>query len=174
MSSRHSRFAIAAALLAAVGLSGPLGDARAQTTLHYKEVHYQITDNMLPVGDPAAGRLYGVWARRGLTFFDGGEVATYAATGHIDITKGVGTISGFDTTHFADGSTWSTRFTGQFSVGPKGLWVIPHEGEFVGGTGRFAGISGKLVYTSRQVDKRPEFATLAETDGSATYTLPAK
>jgi hypothetical protein len=170
------RIANAVLLAAATCLlsAATLVEAQTKTTVHYKEVHYQFAGNMVPVGDPAEGRLHGVWVRRGLTIFDEGEVASYSALGDIAITKGSGTISGVDTTFFADGSSWSTKFKGQFSVGPKGLWVIPHEGEFIKGTGRFAGISGTLAYTSKQIDKNPDFAGFAETEGSATYTLPAK
>ena len=148
--------------------------AQTKTTVHYKEVHYQFSNNAVLVGSPEDGHIKGVWARRGLTIFDNGEVAPYSALGDFDITKGSGTISGTDTTFFADGSSWSTKFKGQFSIGSNGLWVIPHEGEFIKGTGRFEGISGTLVYTSKQVDKRPDFEGFAVTEGSATYSVPQK
>ncbi len=148
--------------------------AQTMTTVHYKEVHYQFTSNAVLIGNPADGQINGVWARRGLALFDNGEVASYSALGGFDLTKGNGTITGTDTTFFADGSSWSTKFTGQFSVGPKGLWVIPHEGEFIKGTGRFEGISGTLVYTSKQVDKKPDFEGFAVTEGNATYSVPQK
>ncbi len=142
------------------------------TTVHYKEVHWQFTGDYVPVGDPANGQVYGFWVRRGLTIFETGEVATYSALGNFDATKGVGMISGYDKTVFQDGSSWTTKFQGQFSVGPKGLWVIPHKGEFTGGTGRFAGIKGNLTYTSRQISTDKDFADFAETEGTAVYTLP--
>jgi hypothetical protein len=94
--------------------------------------------------------------------------------GSVDITKGKGILTGYDTTFFADGSSWSTKFEGEFSVGPNGLWVLPHKGEFIKGTGRFEGIQGTLVYTSKQINSKPEFAAFAETEGTATYTLPSK
>jgi hypothetical protein len=174
--SHVRRFASVVRVLPALILLGAVGLAQAQTstTVRYKEVHYQFATGAVPLGNPADGRVHGVWTRRGLTMFDDGEVASYSALGDFDLTQGAGTISGTDTTFFADGSSWSTRFTGEFSIGPKGLWVIPHKGEFVGGSGRFAGISGTLTYTSRQVDKRPDFEGFAVTEGSATYTLPQK
>lgn len=163
-------------LLASAWLLGTAGLAQAQTktTMRYTEVHYPTEQHVYPVGNPADGHLYGVWVRKGLTMFANGEVAAYSALGDLDITKGKGTISGYDTTKFADGSTWSTKFKGQFSIGPKGLWVIPHRGHFTHGTGRFEGIEGTLRYTSKQIDKSPEFKGLAETEGAATYTLPVK
>jgi len=163
-------------LAASASLLGVAVSAQSQTetTVRYKEVHNQIAQNVVLIGDPAQGHLRGAWVRRGLTIFEDGEVAAYSALGDFDIAKGKGTISGYDTTFFDDGSSWSTKFTGQFSVGPKGLWVIPHEGQFIAGTGRFEGISGKLVYTSRQINKQKDFADYAETEGSATYTLPPK
>jgi len=163
-------------LAAAASLLGAAVSAQSQTetTVRYKEVHNQIAQNVVLIGDPAQGHLRGAWVRRGLTIFEDGEVAAYSALGDFDIAKGKGSISGYDTTFFDDGSSWSTKFTGQFSVGPKGLWVIPHEGQFIAGTGRFEGISGKLVYTSRQINKQKDFADYAETEGSATYTLPPK
>ncbi len=174
MTTGQSRFALLTLLASAWLLTtASLAQAQTKTTVHYKEVHHQIEGHMFPVGD-VPGHVYGDWVRRGLTILADGEVATYSALGDIDITKGKGTISGYDTTTFADGSSWSTRFEGQFSVGPKGLWMIPHKARFVSGTGRFAGIEGTLVYTSRQIDKSKEFAGLAETEGTATYTLPSK
>lgn len=174
MTTRRSKFALLTLLASAWLLTtASLAQAQTKTTVHYKEVHHQIEAHVFPVGD-VPGHLYGVWVRRGLTIFADGEVATYSALGDLDIAKGKGTISGYDTTTFADGSSWSTKFEGQFSIGPKGLWVIPHRGHFINGTGRFAGIKGTLVYTSRQIDKSPEFKGLAETQGSASYTLPSK
>jgi len=174
MTTAQSRFALVT-LLASAWLLTTAGLAQAQTktTMDYKEVHHQVEAHVFPAGD-APGHLYGVWVRKGLTIFADGEVAAYSALGDIDMTKGKGTISGYDTTTFADGSTWSTRFEGQLSIGPKGLWVIPHQGHFISGTGRFQGIKGSLVYTSRQIDKSPDFKDLAETEGVATYTLPSK
>jgi hypothetical protein len=160
--------------LAALLCAGVLASAQSKVTVRYKEVHYQLTESIFPVGDPADGHVQGVWVRRGLTILETGEVATYSAAGDVDIVKGVGTISGHDTTSFDDGSTWSTRFEGQFSVGPKGTWIIPHKGEFIEGTGRFAGIKGTLTYTSRQISTKPDFAAFAETEGTATYTVPSK
>ena len=175
MTSRQIKW-ILAGLAASALLLGAVLPAHSQTekTVRYKEVHNQIASNVVLIGDPAQGHLRGAWVRRGLTIFEDGEVAAYSALGDFDITKGKGSISGYDTTFFDDGSSWSTKFTGQFSVGPKGLWVIPHEGEFVAGTGRFEGITGKLVYTSRQINKHKDFADYAETEGSATYTVPPK
>jgi hypothetical protein len=84
-------------------------------------------------------------------------------------------ITGQDTWIFDDGSTWVTKFEGQVSNDAKGLWVIPHKGQFINGTGRFEGIKGTLVYTSRQVNKsNADCAGFAETEGTATYTLASK
>lgn len=175
-SSRVRRMVDIALLVSTILVLGASNAVLAQTktTVHYKEVHYQFTNNAVLIGNPADGHVKGVWARRGLTIFDNGEVAPYSALGEFDLTKGSGTITGTDTTFFADGSSWSTKFKGQFSIGPNGLWVIPHEGEFIKGTGRFEGISGTLVYTSRQVDKKPDFEAFAVTEGSAMYTVPQK
>lgn len=162
--------------LASAWLLGTAGLAQAQTktSVRYTEVQYPTEQHVYPVGNPADGHIYGVWVRKGLTMFANGEVAAYSALGDLDITKGKGTISGYDTTKFADGSTWSTKFKGQFSIGPKGLWVIPHRGHFTNGTGRFERIKGTLRYTSKQIDKSPEFKGFGETEGAATYTLPSK
>lgn len=151
-----------------------LAVAQTKTTVQYRQVHHETESHYFPVDNPDKGHVYGAWSRKGLAIFADGEVAAYSALGNIDITKGKGTISGYDRTVFGDGSTWTTKFEGQFSIGPNGLWVIPHGGKFIEGTGRFAGIQGTLTYTSRQVDKSKEFKSLAVTEGSASYTLPAK
>jgi len=67
--------------------------AQTSTTVHYREVHYQFTNNAVSIGNPADGHVNGIWARRGLTLFDNGEVASYSALGEFDLTKGSGTIS---------------------------------------------------------------------------------
>jgi hypothetical protein len=161
MTKRTSRRIVLAILVANLFLGLSTG-AWAQTqTVNYKEVHYQFTMN----ND-------GTWVRRGLTILDSGEVATYTASGKFVQTDSGATISGEDTTTFDDGSSWSTKFEGQFSLGPKGLWIIPHKGEFTGGTGRFEGIEGTLEYTSKQISTDADFAGFAETEGTATYSLP--
>ena len=154
-------FLACAWLLAGAGLA----QAQTKTTVRYKEVHYPTEQHAYPVGNPADGHVYVVWVRKGLTMFANGEVAAYSASGDVDITKGKGVLTG---------SSWSTKFKGRFAVGPKGLWVIPHRGRFIEGTGRFKGIKGTLRYVSKQIDKSPEFKGLAETEGVATYTLPPK
>ena len=176
MTKKASKLILLAILASALLLGAATVGAQTKTTMHYKEVHYDqnYQQNVIPIGDPADGNFYGFWERRGLTIFETGEVAAYAALGNVDITKGKVTISGYDTTIFNDGSSWSTKFEGQESVGPNGLWVIPHKGEFIKGTGRFVGIQGTLVYTSKQINLTKDFAAFAETEGIATYTLPSK
>ena len=171
MRQKTLKLLVLGSLLSALLLTTTSIGAQAKTTVHYKEVHYEFTGDYSPVGDLADGHFFGSWTRKGLSLFETGEVAAYSAIGYFDAIKGSGVISGYDTTTFEDGSSWSTRFTGQFSVGAKGLWVIPHKGEFIRGTGRFAGIQGTLVYTSRQINSSKDFAGFAETEGMATYTL---
>jgi len=174
MSKTASKLTFLAIVASALLLSATTLEAQTKTTEHYKEVHYEVSSDGSLLGDPADGHYLGVWVRKGLTIFETGEVAAYSAFGYIDITKGNGMISGHDETIFADGSSWSTKFEGQFSVGAKGLWVIPHKGEFIKGTGRYEGIQGTLTYTSKQINSAKDFAGLAETEGTAIYTLPSK
>ncbi len=171
MTRKASRLLLLALMVLALLLSATTIGAQTKTTVRYKEVHYEVSSDGSALGDPAEGHFLGVWVRKGLTIFETGEVAAYSAFGYIDITKGNGMISGHDETIFADGSSWSTKFEGQFSIGPKGLWVIPHKGEFIKGTGRFEGIQGTLTYTSKQINSAKDFAGLAETEGIATYSI---
>lgn len=171
MIRKGSKMLLLAILSTGLLLTATALGAQTKTTVRYKEVHYEVTSDGSALGDPADGHYLGVWVRKGLTIFETGEVAAYSAFGYIDIAKGNGMISGHDETIFADGSSWSTKFEGQFSIGPKGLWVIPHKGEFIKGTGRFEGIQGTLTYTSKQINSSKDFAGLAETEGTATYTI---
>ena len=75
---------------------------------------------------------------------------------------------------FDDVSSYTTKIDNAFSINPKGLAVISGKAQYVKGTGRFEGIKGTEVLTGRQVSSAKDFASYAEIEGTATYTLPSK
>ncbi|MGA2640463.1 MAG: hypothetical protein ABSG21_06120 [Spirochaetia bacterium] len=161
---------VSALLLSASGMAG----AQTNKTVHFKGVNYEVTGNFFPVGDPADGHFVGISIRRGLSTFETGEIGAASSVEYIDVTKGVGTTSGYATITFDDGSSYTTKIANNFSVGPKGLVVASVKTEYIKGTGRFEGIKGTEAITARQINSTKDFAGFAELEGTATYTLPSK
>jgi len=120
--------------------AGAVAGAQTTTTLHFKAVNYEVTGDFLPVGDPSDGHFVGFSVRRGLTTFETGEVSATSSVEFVDATKGVGSTTGYVTNTFDDGSSFISRIENHFSVGPNGLFVALIKGEYIKGTGRFAGI----------------------------------
>ena len=170
---KASRHLLLAMLVSAVLLmTATTAGAQTNKTAHFKGVNYEVTSNFFPVGDPADGHFVGISIRRGLSIFDTGDIGAASSVEYVDVTKGVGTTSGYATITFDDGSSFMTKIDNHFSVSPKGLVAASVKTEYVKGTGRFEGIKGTEVITARQINSTKDFAGFAELEGTATYTLP--
>jgi hypothetical protein len=159
------------ALLALIGLFYAASSANAEE-LKWRIASYIAMMDMKPVGD-VEGHVTGPYVRRGLAFFPNGDIGVWTNTGMLDMTRGRGTATGTTLTSFDDGSTIATSFVADFAPGADGRPVYRMTGELTGGSGRFAGIQGRIASMGRAMtpmagDTRSD----AYFDVTATYTLP--
>lgn len=144
--------------------------------MKYKIVNYFTKNEVKPVGDPADGHGTSIQARRGLCLLPKNEVAVYTASGEAEWAKGKGTFSGESTCTFADGSSFSSKYTGKFDNLPGGLAVLRDgKGEYVAGTGRYQGIKGNSTFTGRvYTPGAGDSGSDQVVDVVGKYTLPKK
>ena len=161
-------------VVAWVLVSAPLAEAKTEK---FRVVNYLVKVEWSPVGD-VEGHVIGFWLRRGLVFFENGEVATYSARGWFDSIKGKSSYEGYGLVTFGDGSTTVSKLQGNLTPiegtkqrSGKGT------GEYIKGTGRFEGIKGSFSYTGKQVtpySKKEGTFSDSYYDVTATYTVPSK
>ena len=164
-------FFIAALILA------PATQAKAET-IKYRVANYLTNLEWSPVGD-VKGHIIGFFTRRGLVFFENGEVGTYSNMGTFSKTKGIVTSQGYETITFEDDSTILQKFQATSSPieGTKHQRLCKSTGEFIKGTGRFEGIKGDYSSIGKHVvPYSKEKKTLGDLywDVTGTYTLPKK
>ncbi|HLT01004.1 MAG TPA: hypothetical protein VK001_02450 [Geminicoccaceae bacterium] len=141
---RASALSLAACvILPAVGQAQDLGTSR--------RVQGTAAVTSVEVGD-VPGHVVGVVQFKGLTFFEGGEIAPHANPATFDLTNGSGTHQGYVIHYFDDGSTSIERYEGEARLSADGKRTVV-EGTFacVGGTGRFAGLQGEGTYRGERV-----------------------
>ena len=162
-------------LVISAWLLGGVTPVRAET-MKFRLSTYLVHFEVLPVGD-VEGHIVFTFSRRGLAFFETGEVATFRNWGTQDATKGKGTFQYYVLLTFEDGSTTVQKGQGTSEPGPKGLPVFKGTAEFLKGTGRFEGIKGNLSFTGRSLtpySKEKGLWSDAYFDVTGTYTLPSK
>jgi hypothetical protein len=164
------------AILIIVGLLlGSATQAGAQTkTMNYKVSSYYVHFEVLPVGD-VEGHIISISSRKGLAFFETGEVATFTNWATSDGIKGKSTHQGYAMFTFEDGSTIVGNFKGTSDPTPKGLSLIKGTGVYIKGTGRFEGIEGNYAYSGKTFtpySKETKSDLYYPVVG--TYTLPSK
>lgn len=147
----------------------------AAETMKYRVSAYLTDIGFIPVGD-AEGHLVGHYTRRGLAFFENGEVATYTHWGTFDFTKGIGPYMGYSIFTYEDGSTIVQKIQGPFEWAPgRKMRVFTGMGEFIKGTSRFEGIKGTVSFSGKEVTpSSKETKSDIYFDATATYTLPPK
>ena len=85
-------------------------------------------------------------SRKGLAYFENGDVAVYVNWWTGDVTKGHGPNQGYVLYTFEDGSTFVAKFESTQSPGPKGFALQKGSGKLIKGTGRFEGIQGDVTF----------------------------
>ena len=149
-------------------------------TMNFRITEYGVTRSQIQAGDQE-GHTIGAAEKRGLAFFENGEVATYRGweTHDSDSRKRNISFQGYSELTFEDGSTVMFKLRGtKTSQLP---WWFVHgrvkptgSGEFVKGSGRFRGIRGNLSFSgrgltaySKQIGTRGDLYL----DVTATYTV---
>lgn len=132
----------------------------------------------MPVGD-VEGHVLALTEFRGLVFTDG-DVAVETGWTYCDMIKGKGSCQNYIKQVFEDGSTivYKSQFDTAYASDGKTSLFENGKGEYVMGTGRFAGIKGSLSFKGKRIT--PVSPGLKETrgdffvEGTGTYTLPSK
>lgn len=116
-----------------------------------RRVQDTTSTQAVEVGDKP-GHVVGVVEFKGLTFFEGGEIATHVNTATFDLTEGTGTHQGYVVHHFQDDSTSVERYEGEAIAqdGGRATRVVGTY-ECIGGTGRFAGLKGSGSYRGERI-----------------------
>jgi hypothetical protein len=130
---------------------------------------------VMPVGD-GEGHLLGMFESRGLAKIEN-EVAVATSWAHGDLVKGSGPMRGYTRYVYEDGSTVISKTQYTCTSGPESKTGLYEDGygEFITGTGRFAGIKGSSSWKGRQVtpmSKETKGDWIVE--GTMSYTLPSK
>jgi hypothetical protein len=140
----------ALALVAAVGVVVP-AFAQAQDLGNSRRVQGTAATTAVEVGD-VEGHVVGVVQFKGLTFFEGGEIATHSNPATFDLTNGSGPHQGYVIHYFDDGSTSIERYEGAARLSADGKrTTVQGTFECVGGTGRFAGLKGQGTYRGERL-----------------------
>lgn len=146
-------------------------------TMTCKVSAYIINMEIIPVGD-VLGHAVGYNHRKGLVFFENGEVATYTYWGTLDLIKGKGPFKGYSIFAFSDGALIVKKMQGVLEPGPQGLPLsVNGTGQFISGTGRFQGIKGDFKITGKVLtpfSKEKESRSDIYFDVSGSYALPVK
>jgi hypothetical protein len=159
-----------AAIVAASAVLGLLPTlAQAQDLGTSRRVQGTAAVTTVEVGD-VPGHVVGVVEFKGLSFFEGGEIATHTNPATFDLTNGSGPHQGYVTHYFDDGSTSIERYRGEARLSADGKRTVV-EGTFecIGGTGRFAGLEGEGTYRGERLGAlRSGDYVYVDTTGSCT------
>lgn len=175
MATKKSIWVLIGILVISAWVLGSFIQAGAET-LRIKVSSYSTQVEVIQVGD-MEGHIIMPHTRRGLAFFENGDVATYTCWAMGDLIKGKGTADGYTMFTFEDGSTIVYKFKGIWEPGPRGFPVGKGTGEFTKGTGRYEGIKGGLTWSGKfYTGYSKEKGTLGDSvlEVTATYTLPQK
>jgi hypothetical protein len=160
-------------LIIAAWLLGSATKAGAESKpMNYRVSGYLVHNEVLPVGD-VEGHTLSIYSRKGLAFFETGEVATFTNWVTSDAIKSKSISQGYSMVTFEDGSTIVEKLQTTAEPGPKGLSLFKGTGEYIKGTGRFEGIKGSYTYSGKALTPYSK-----ETKGDiyydvvGTYTLP--
>jgi hypothetical protein len=160
----------ASALLIAADMVAPaLGQTQDLGTS--RRVQSVAETTTVEVGD-AKGHVVGVVDFKGITFFEGGEIATHTNPATFDLTNGSGPHQGYVVHYFDDGSTSVERYEGEARLSADGKRTVV-EGTFqcVGGTGRFAGLKGQGTYRGERLGAL-ETGDYVYVDSTGSCTVP--
>lgn len=125
-------------------------------TKSYRVVGHVTRSEVMAVGD-VRGHWLGIFESRGIAYIED-EVAVVTSWVHGDLTKGNGPMGGYTRYAYEDGSTIiaKTEYTCRLEPESKTVFFENGYGEFIIGTGRFAGIEGSSSWKGRQVVPRSE------------------
>jgi hypothetical protein len=137
-------------LFVAAGFLTPML-AQAQDLGSSRRVQGTAEVTSVEVGD-VPGHVVGVVLFKGLSFFEGGEIATHTNPATFDLTDGSGPHRGYVVHYFDDGSTSIERYQGEAKLSADGKrTTVSGTFECIGGTGRFEGLRGEGTYRGERL-----------------------
>lgn len=148
-------------------------------TMKCRTAGWVKTGESAPVGD-VEGHVIAVTVRVGMAFFDTGDVVNFSALSSSHIIPGKGSeAKGYALWTFLDGSTILTSFQQAYAPSADPNYdrdTTRGTGEILSGTGRFAGITGSVSFTSGKNLKpiKGEPGGRSTVEQTFTYTLPPK
>ena len=177
MNTKKSIIISISILVITAWLLGSVTQSVAETK-KYRSVGQFSKAEYMPIGD-VEGHFFAMFEFRGLVFIDG-EVAVLTGWAFGDFIKGVGPVLNYYKLVYEDGSTQvlKSKFTSKIAPDGKTGLYEDGKGEFIMGTGRFAGIKGTDSYIGKRImpispglkEARGDFVI----EGTQTYTLPSK
>lgn len=163
---------LAVILLGTSWLSAPTAPALTGAT-QTVQVEATITSSSewLPVGDEA-GHVIGMGKGEGVAAFSDGATAKYSNVSTFDTRQGKGgTSQGYTKFTFDGGSCIFFSWTAELTLDKNGLPSSAGKGTIIKGTGRFEGIKGTSIFSSK-VKILPDSKHIAISNATITYTLP--
>ena len=177
MNTKKSIIISISILVITAWLLGSVTQSVAETKKYRSAAQFSKAEYM-PIGD-IEGHFFAMFEFRGVVFIDG-EVAVITGWAFGDFIKGVGPVLNYYKLVYEDGSTQvlKSKFTSKIAPDGKTGVYEDGKGEFIMGTGRFAGIKGTDSYIGKRImpispglkEARGDFVI----EGTQTYTLPSK
>jgi len=153
---------------------GPIATQAGAETMHFKLVSMVEKVETVKVTH-MEGVVIGVLDRKGLSWFENGDIATTSCRGTFDMKKG---FQGYSSIAFDDGSTLVLSWKGPTSRVPPGGKFGGYSGtfEYAKGTDRFEGIKGSGTFTAKAPQWNNDYKAKGFTyyEFSGTYTLPSQ
>ena len=165
---------IASIFMIGIWLLGFVPQATAET-LNFRIFDHATKAEVVPIPD-AEGHIVRLTLREGVAIFPNGELAWTKSVLYSDLIKGAGTMDGYITINFQDGSTITTHRKGIIEANAAGVQTAAKQtGEIIHGTGRFQGIKGTYAHSSKLLPpEKGESSGKSLMEATLVYTLPGK
>jgi hypothetical protein len=123
--------------------------ARADEILKWRHVQHTASMHSQDVGD-IDGHSLSIAQLPGIAFFPDGSTGTTMVASSLDTIKGSGTLAGYYTLSFSDGSALWFKFSGTTMVeGTKS--ILKGTASVVGGKGRYEGAKGEGTWEGARI-----------------------
>ena len=130
----------------AVALCLPIANTQAgELLLKTRDVSYKVERTWIQIGEDENHGI-GTYQQTGLSFLEDDQIGTTVDKGIYEQNKGSGTHQGYYVVTFSDGSGWTKRYDGTFTLIGEKTYAMKGVVTLVGGTGRFEGIEGEGTY----------------------------
>ena len=151
--------------LVSLTLCLPMTSMAEDKVLKGKNFHHNVKWQGIEIDD-VEGHIIGAYENKGVSILANGEEAEIVVQGTLDLVNGIGSMEGYLTKFFSDGSTIILKYKGKAAKTADGI-VDEGTEECVKGTGRFEGIQCAGTWKGGKVGK-----TLRAYDWEIRYSIP--